>query len=294
MGTHSKRRLAATAALAALCSGTLGACGDAGRPAPDRAATQAKESRFDPSHFGSPSSAANRWLPLEPGTQWVRDGATNLGHRRVPHRVITTVTDVSRVVDGVRTVAVMDQDVDAGQISQESLDFLAEDKQGNVWDMGSYTEAYEGGRFVSVQDAWLSGVKGGRGGILVQGAPRAGSQPYSIAKPPGDDPDVAQVVGTGQSRCVPFKCFTGVLVVREGKASAPDNEFKYYAPGVGQILNLPRSASLHKDVEKLVNLTHLSARGLTEMSREALKLDAHARAEKPAIFGRGPAATRTL
>ena len=52
-------------------------------------------------------------------------------------------------------------------------------------------------------------------------------------------PDVAQVVQTGKSQCVPFKCYRGVTVIREGKANAPDNEFKYYAAGVGQIDNVP-------------------------------------------------------
>src|SRR3712207_8929210 len=40
------------------------------------------------------------------------------------------------------------------------------------------------------------------------------------------------------------------------------NEFKYYARDVGQIDNVPRSASRHKDIEPLVNLTQLSPRAL--------------------------------
>ena len=241
--------------------------------------------RFDPQSFGTPGRGPNRWLPLAPGTQWVREGATDVGHRRVPHRVVSTVTSVSKTVDGVRTIAVYDLDVDAGQVTQESLDYYAEDDAANVWYLGSYTEQVEGGRYVSVQDAWLAGVDGGRPGILMPGEPRTGTPPFSIARPPGEDGDVAQVVKTGQRTCVPFRCFTGVLVVREGKSSAPDNEFKYYAPGVGQVLNTPRSASQHRDLEKLVNLTRLSAAGLDEVNAAALKLDRHARTQKPKVFG---------
>ena len=283
--------LAVTTTVVALVVGAaLAGCGGGGGGT-SRSAQSVVHRSFAADRF-SGRTGANRWLPLIPGTQWVRQGATDVGHRRVPHRVVSTVTDVYREVDGVRAVAVLDQDIDASQVSQESLDYFAEGRDGAVWDLGSYTEALEGGRFVSVRDAWLAGIKGGRPGVQMPADPRTGTPPYSIAQPPGEDPDVAQVVATGRSRCVPFRCFKGVVVIREGKASAPDNEFKYYAAGVGQIDNVPRSASQHKDVERLINLSHLSSRGLAQASAEALKLDDHARVTKPEVFARGPAATR--
>jgi hypothetical protein len=116
--------------------------------------------------------------------------------------------------------------------------------------------------------------------------------PWTIAQPPGADPDVAQAVALGGSQCVAFNCYRNVLTVREGKASAPDNEFKFYAPGVGQILNTPRVFSHHKDVEELVNLIQLTPRGLAEVSAEVLKLDRHARITAASVYGRSPAATR--
>jgi hypothetical protein len=252
--------------------------------------------RFDPGNFGDPVAGANKWLPLNVGTQWVREGLTDVGNRRVPHRVVSTVTDVSREVEGVRTVALLDQDYDGGQLVQQSLDYLAQDKQGNIWNLGSYTEEYEGGQFVNATDAWLAAVKRAKPGILMQADPRTGTPPYFVAQPPGGDEeeDVAQVVETGRSQCVPFKCYKDVLVIREGKAAAPDNEFKYYAPGVGQILNTPRSASQHHDVEKLINLTQLSPRGLAELSAEALKLDRQAKVKAPDVFGHAPTAKQTL
>jgi len=83
-----------------------------------------------------------------------------------------------------------------------------------------------------------------------------------------------------------------VLTVREGKASALNNELKYYAPGVGQILNTPMVFSHHKDVEELVNLIQLTPRGLAEISAEVLKLDQHARITSRGTYDRSPAARR--
>jgi hypothetical protein len=256
----------------------------------------ADPNRFDPASFGDPVSATNTWLPLKVGTQWVREGLTDVGNRRVPHQVVSTVTDVSREIEGVRTVAVLDQDFDGGQLVQQSLDHLARDEQGNIWLLGSYTEEYEGGQFVNATDAWLTGVKGAKPGILMQADPRSGTPPYFVERPPGGDEEeaIAQVVEAGQSQCVPFKCYEDVLVIREGKVAAPDNEFKYYAPGVGQILNTPRSASQHRDVEKLINLTQLSPRGLAELSTEALKLDKRAKDVAPDVFGDVPTGEQSL
>lgn len=279
-------------AAGALALGSLTGCGGSSPAAPK--ATYAVQARFAPGDFGLPGRGSNRFLPLKPGLQWVRVGGTEVGHRRVPHRVVATVTGVTRLIDGVRAVAVLDQDIDAGQLAQYSIDYLAEDRSGAVWSMGSYTEDYEGGKFVSVNDAWLAGVGGGQPGKLMLADPRLGSPFYSIARPPGADPDVAQVVKAGEHVCVTLRCFDGVLVIREGKASAPDNEFKYYAPGVGQILNTPRSASRHHDVEQLVNVTRLSPGGLAEINALTLRLDRHARMTKPQVFGVTPPPQRTL
>lgn len=283
--------VAAGVALVAFVAG----CGASGsRGAGSRAVPRSFSSLsgFDSTLFRARVLGMNRWLPLRPGTQWVREGSTFVGHRRVPHRVVSTVTDVSRRVDGVSTIVVLDVGIDSGQVAHESIDYFAEDRRGNVWNLGGYAEAYEAGRFVSVRDAWLGGVKSAKPGILMPGDPQLRTPPWFISQPPGADPDVAQVVRTGLSHCVPLRCLTGVLVIREGKASAPDNEFKYYAAGIGQIDNVPRSASRHKDVEQLINLTQLTRRGLAEASAEALKLDAHARRTRPDVFAHGAPARR--
>lgn len=291
MRVPSTRQMLFPVALAAalLLSALLSACGGGASPETIQKAIQPK---LHTSEFGNPATGANPYLPLRPGTQWVRVGATNVGTRRVPHQVTTTVTDVYRTINGVRTVAVFDYEVDSGQVSQESLDYLAEAKDGTVWYFGGYTEQFEGGRFVSPKDAWLSGVKGAKAGVLVPGDPKVGTPPYTVAQPDSEVGDVAEVIQVGAHRCVPFKCFNDVLVVREGKATAPDNEYKYYARGTGQIDNVPRSASVHKDVEQLVNLTRLSPQALAEASAEALRLDHRAARLSPSVFGNSPLGAR--
>lgn len=246
------------------------------------------EPSFDPADFDAPAKGDNKWLPLQPGYQTVRLGQVTRGHRRLEHRVVTTVTNVTKVIDGVRTVIVLDQDIDGGEIAEQALDYMAQDEQGNVWYFGSYTESYEGGQFVNAEDAWLAGVKGSKPGILMPADPKTGTPPYYQAQTPDEEP-FAEVVKTGQKQCVPFKCYTNVIVIEEN-----GDEYKYFAAGVGGILTEPRSKGGEQETEELINLTQLSPTGLAELSAEALRLDENARVEAKDVFGDSSAAERTL
>jgi hypothetical protein len=195
------------------------------------------------------------------------------------------LTDVIRVIEGVKTVLAYDLSIGAGQVVQRSIDYFAQDKEGNIWLMGSVTEQYEAGRFVDVDEAWLAGVDGAKPGILMPRNPTVGITPWVIAQPPDEDGDAAQVERMQPEQCVPFDCFQNVLVVREGKRTALDNEFKYYAYGVGQIRNEPRSKSRHEDIEWLINITTLTAKGLAEASAVALQIDRRAAEDAPDVFG---------
>jgi hypothetical protein len=85
---------------------------------------------------------------------------------------------------------------------------------------------------------------------------------------------------------VPFKCYKGVLVIEED-----GSENKYFAPGVGGIKTEPKGGG-EQETEDLINLTQLRRRGLAELSKEALKLDRHARSTVPDVFGSSRRATR--
>ena len=148
------------AALAALSFGVLvSACGSD----EEIAAARASQPRFDRSNFANPASAKNRWFPLTPGYQSVTPGEVNRGQPAPPAPPRLHGHRRHKVIDGVRTVLVLDQDFDGGQIAEQALDYLAEDERGNVWYLGSYTETYEGGRFVNANDGWLDGRQGRQG-----------------------------------------------------------------------------------------------------------------------------------
>src|SRR5687768_12049769 len=114
-------RPAVAAAIAAVTLPlTLMACGSDDRPAttteprPEsarRAIAQATDRDFDRRNFSDSTRIDNRWHPLVPGTQFVYEGESDRGQGRRPHQVIFTVTDLTKVINGVRTVVLWDRDI---------------------------------------------------------------------------------------------------------------------------------------------------------------------------------------
>ena len=240
---------------------------------------------FDAADFVDPILDTNPYHPLKPGLQWVRGGTTEVGRRVVPHAIITTMTDVVRVIDGVTTIAMLDESTDSGEVSQVGMDYLALDKDGNVWILGGYTEDYEGGAYTNADSVFLGRTSGAEVGILSPAHVDANTQRWFIGAPPDEKASVGQPIRVGAHECVKFGCYDDVRVVQEGNVGAPDNENKSYAPGVGVINNVPLDASLHKDRFELLNFVELSPAGLAEASKTVLDLEAHARSTSPEVFG---------
>lgn len=298
------------AALAGAAAVLLAGCehGSAGPPPSSAAGAGATSRTSDvaPTGGGSPEStgqptgpikateqtaglaATNPWFPLEPGIQWIELGTLKRGSTELEHRRVLTVTNVTKMIDGRRSVLVLDQNIDGGEVAEQAIDYLAIDEQGNVVYLGSYTEAYEGGEFVNAADGWLAGVDGAIQGTLLPADPQPGADPYIVIDVPGEERLTASVREIGASLCVPFDCYNDVLVVDEG-----GSEYKYFARGVGELKLEPNYSGGEQERLELINLTRLSSTALAELSTEALRLDEHARTTAPRVFARsepaGPA-----
>ena len=105
----------------AATSSTPSAVATTASPKPSSTAVQkanANYKKFDAKNFGDAIGGQNSFYPLVPGTQTLRDGSITRGSRKLKHQLRVTVTDVVKEVDGVQTVAVLDQDIDAGQVGE--------------------------------------------------------------------------------------------------------------------------------------------------------------------------------
>jgi hypothetical protein len=133
---------------------------------------------FFPENFDNSTQIDNHWLPLIPGTQFVYDGVTVEDGKNIPHRIVITVTDLTKVIGGVRSVVTWDRDYSDDELVEAELAFFAQDNDGNVWRMGEYPEEYENGEFV-IAPTWIHGLQGARAGIAMQAEPQVGTPSYS-------------------------------------------------------------------------------------------------------------------
>src|SRR5215210_9037758 len=251
---------------------------------------------FKRAQFDDLTHIDNRWLPLKPGTQFVYEGSAIGDEGRQTRRVVTTVTDLSKVIDGVRTLVISEKDYTAGQLSEPELAFFAQDNAGNVWLVGEYPEEYEDGKFDKAP-AWLSGQKGARAGITMLAEPRLDTPDYAqgYAPPPVDFTDHARVYKTGQQTCVPVDCYKNVLVTEEFNPDEPGAfQLKYYASGVGNVqVGWRGEKEEEKETLQLVDLNHLSSEALAKVRKKALEMDQRAY-ERSEVYRETPPAQHTL
>jgi hypothetical protein len=249
---------------------------------------------FDPRNFDRSTDVDNPWFPLTPGTQLVYEGSTREEGKRVPHRTAFTVTDLTKVIGGVRNVVVWDRDWRAGELQETELALFAQDNGGNVWHLGQYPEEYENGRFVTAP-AWFHGLKHARAGIAMKAHPRLGAPSYSqgFAPPPINWVDRAQVHEVSQKTCVPVRCYGNVLVAREFEPDKPESyQLKYYARGVGNVrVGWLGRRDEDREVLVLVKVVHLDEQALAEVRREALRLEERAYEISKDVYGRTPPST---
>ena len=228
--------------------------------------------QFDEDNFPDDVRIDNRYLPLVPGTQRVFEGDVD----GVPHTVTFTVTDLSKEIDDVETLVIWDVDSSEGEVLEAELAFFAQDRAGNVWNLGEYPEEFDGGQFVGAPNTWFSGEEDAEAGIHMAAQPQIGSSLYLQGVAPAIDfLDCARVVAMGQSVSVPAGNFSDVLETEETNPLVPDDGFqtKQHAPGVGIVkigFTLPGSST---ESLELTELNQLDREELRAARREALRLD---------------------
>jgi hypothetical protein len=240
---------------------------------------------FDRNKFEQSTTIDNEWFPLQPGTQFIYEGSSVEGGKRLPHRVVFTVTDLTKVIDGVRTVVAWDRDYSAGELVETELALFAQDDDGNVWHLGQYPEEYEKGEFVDAP-AWIAGFQNARPGISMKAKPEPGAPSYSQGWGPAVNwTDRAQVYRTGEETCVPVDCYEDVLVMEEFSEEEPGAfQLKYYAPGVGNVRVGWKGDDPSRETLKLVKLVQLSAEALADVRAAALKLEKRAYALSKDVY----------
>jgi hypothetical protein len=202
---------------------------------------------IDPANFVA--KVDNQYYPLKPGTTFFyegqKEGGTQTTEVYVSHR--------TKKILGVTCVEITDNVSVDGKLVEATLDWYAQDKDGNVWYFGEDSKEYENGEVVSTAGSWEAGVDGAKPGIIMKANPQIGDS-YRQEYYKGQAEDMAEVLGLNESTTVPYGSFNNCLKTKDYTALEPGVvENKYFAPGVGNIRTvMVEGGSEHSE---LVNIT---------------------------------------
>jgi len=192
----------------------------------------AYDPEIDPEDFVQ-NVQGNSYFPLTPNTV--------LTYESDSERIVVRVTNKTKKILGITCRVVRDTvtDKETGKLVEDTVDWLAQDTDGNVWYFGEISQEFdEQGELVSLQGSWKAGVNGAKPGIIMEAKPKKGDvyrQEFLL----GEAEDLARVSGIGRTVTVPAGTYNNCLKTEDFTPFDPGlKERKFYAPGVGLVLTI--------------------------------------------------------
>ena len=223
--------------------------------------------------FSHPRDIYNPYLPLAYLKQDIFEGTE--GGKKV--RLERTL-----LPDKHRTFFINGQTVDAlamedrmflnGELEEVATDYFAQDDFGTVYYLGEDVDEYANGKVISHDGAWLLGKDTQKIGVILPAHPKVGDR-FKSEDVSKDINESDEVIAVNETVKVPAGTFTGCVKVEEHLADGT-TEYKYYAPGVGVVREVPSNGDeqliSHNGIPKKTSSAKSSAAPDKE-AREALK-----------------------
>jgi hypothetical protein len=190
----------------------------------------------------------NPYFPLKPGTTFIYEGQTEAGFEHSEF----AVTHNTKVILGVTCVEVRDTVFTDGELTEDTLDWFAQDKYGNVWYFGENTHELEDGLITTIDGTFTAGVNGDKPGIIMKAHPAVGDfyrQEFSL----GNAEDFAETLSVNESVTMRVGSFSNCLQSQETTPLETDLlEHKFYAPGVGNVLTIDVKTGSRVEIVRII------------------------------------------
>jgi hypothetical protein len=189
------------------------------------------------------------YFPMVVGSRWVYEGQADGGAERVE----IVVTDERKTIMGIAATVVRDSVYVENELVEDTYDWFAQDRDGNVWYLGEDSKELENGEVVSTEGSWQAGVDGARPGIVMPAEPAVGDQfrqEYHV----GEAEDMFEIIEVGGAVDVAAGSFEDVVTTRDWTPLEPGvTEHKQYAPGIGKLREEQTAGG--EDMSELVEFT---------------------------------------
>lgn len=171
------------------------------------------------------------YFPLNSSKKLIYEAETEDGKERIE----VYPTGDTKIIMGITCTVVRDTVTIEGVLVEDTYDWFAQDKDGNVWYMGEDSKEYEDGEFVGTEGSWEAGTDGAHPGIIMLADPIVGLT-YRQEYYEGEAEDIGAVLSLDESVTVQYGSFNNVIMTRDWDPLEPEVvEHKWYAQGIGVI-----------------------------------------------------------
>ena len=201
------------------------------------------------------ANVTNNYFPLVPGDTFFYRNTIKDDEGTTVEDITVAVTHQKKVILGVICTVVHDfvKDHTTHELLEDTYDYYAQDRSGNVWYFGEDTKSYEDGS-VSTEGSFIAGVDGARPGIIMPHNPHY-HHPYRQEYYVGHAEDQGVNLSLKNTVKIAYGTFYNCLKTAEFTVLEPGViENKWYAPGIGLIqANVSIGGDEH---EELVHISH--------------------------------------
>jgi hypothetical protein len=193
---------------------------------------------FSKMKFSHPRDITNPLLPLAYLKQDILEGTEDGAKVRVertlmPHERKTFTIDGQKV----EALAMEDREFHNGALEEVTLDYFAQDDEGNVYYLGEDVNEYTDGKISGHDGAWLLGKDTLTPGVIIPAHPKAGDKFQSEAVNK-EITENDEIVSVSETVSVPAGTFENCVKVKE-TLSDGSVEFKFYSSGIGVVREVP-------------------------------------------------------
>jgi hypothetical protein len=188
--------------------------------------------------FSHPRDLTNPYLPLASLKQDVLEGAEDGKKVRVERTALPDKHKFFKIAGQKVDAAVFeDRAWLNGELEEVATDYFAQDDDGNIYYLGEDVYEYTGGKLTGHDGAWLLGKDTKTPGLIMPAHPHVGDQ-FKSEDVSKEISESDEIVSLSETVTVPAGTYQNCLKIAEHPAGE-DVEYKYYAPGVGVVREVP-------------------------------------------------------
>ena len=188
--------------------------------------------------FSHPRDITNPLLPLAYLRQDILEGTEGGMKVRIERTILPKKHKMFKIAGQTIDALVMeDREIKNGELEEVTLDYFAQDDEGNVYYLGEDVDEYENGKVKGHSGAWLLGKDTQNPGVIIPAHPKVGDK-FKSEDVNKEINENDEVVSVGETVSVPAGTYENCVKVKELLADG-EVEFKFYAPGVGVVREVP-------------------------------------------------------